>query len=130
MIGLAVGFVSLALFSSIIPPYWSERLTLIALIVGVCIGFVVAIAWFKPEASNRVIIIGFILAFSVAILGSLGGYIYAGIFDVEVRNDLLISRGSATSSAIWVFAIGCATVLSTAFSGIYYGFRLLRYHEV
>ncbi len=130
LLGLAFGMVSLALVSSVIPPYWSERLTLTALCVGICTGLAVFVSWFKPESSRSVITIGFLLAFGIAIFGSLGGYVYANIFDVEVRNELLIGRGSARSSAAWAFAVGCATILSTAFSGAYYAFRLWRYHEV
>ena len=130
LLGLMFGLVSLALFSSVIPPNWGERLLLTALCVGIGTGIAVFASWFKPEASRNVIVIGFALAFGIAILGAFAGYTYAGIYDVEVRNDLLISRGSARSSAIWAFAIGGSTLLSTAFSGTYYGFRLWRYHEV
>lgn len=130
LLGLLFGFVGLAFFSSIIPPYWDERLTLVALCVGISIGSAAAIAWLKPESSGSVIATSLALAFGVAILASFAGYIYAGVFDIQVRNDLLISRGSATSSAIWAFAIGCSTVASTTFGALYYGFRLWRYHEV
>ncbi len=130
LVGVMLGFVSLALFSSIIPPDWVGRLNMITVAVGVSTGLAVFLSWFKPESSRRVIVVGFILAFGLAILGSLTGYFIADATAAEVRNDRLISRGSATTSAIWVFAVCGATLLSTAFSGLYYGFRLWRYHEV
>ncbi len=130
LLGLGFGLVSLALFSSIIPPAWSERLTLTALCVGICTGIAVSICWFKPESTRKVIATSLILAFGIAILGSFAGYLYAGIFDIQVRNDRLISRGSAETSAIWTFAVGCSAIFATVISGAYYAFRLWRYHEV
>ena len=130
ILGLGFGLVSVVLFSSVIPPNWGERLIITALFVGICTGIAVFFSWFKPEASRNVIITGFVLAFAIAILGSFAGYLYAGIFEIEVRNEMLIARGSAKSPAIWSFAIGCSTLLATVFSGGYYAFRLFRYHEV
>ena len=127
---LMLGFVSLALLSSTIPPTIGGRLDIIAVGVGICTGIPVFLAWLKPESNRGVIATGFALALGIAVFGSVAGYILAGILELEVRNDRLISRGSATTSAIWVFAISSATVLSTAVCGIYYGFRLWRYHEV
>ena len=100
------------------------------LCVGIGTGIAVFVSWFKPEASRRVITISFLLAFGIAVIGSFAGYIYAGIFDIQVRNNLLIARGSAESSAIWSFAVGCSTLFATVISGAYYAFRLFRYHEV
>ncbi len=130
ILGLGFGLVSVALFSAVIPPNWGERLTITALCVGVFTGIAVFASWFKPEASRNVIITGCVVAFAIAILGSFAGYLYAGVFDIEVRNEMLISRGSAKSPAIWSFAIGCSTLLATLVSGGYYAFRLWRYHEV
>ena len=130
LLGLGAGLVSLALFSSIIPPYWSERLTITVFCVGVGTGVAVFMSWFKPEASRNVIVISGLLAFGIAILGSLAGFMYANIYDVQVRNNYLISQGSSQGSAMWSFAIGLSTSLSTAICGAYYAFRLWRYHEV
>ena len=130
LLGLGAGMVGLALFSSIIPPYWSERLTITVLCVGLSTGFAVFLSWFKPESSRSVIVIACILAFGIAVAGSFAGYIYAGIFDVQVRNVMLIGRGSAQSTAIWAYAVGWSTLLATLVCGGYYAFRLWRYHEV
>ena len=131
LLGLMFGLVSLALFSSVIPPNWGSRLLLTALCVGIGTGnrrirFVVQARglaqchcdWLRSGVWNR------------NFRRIRGLHIRGPSDDVEVRNDLLISRGSARSSAIWAFAIGGSTLLSTAFSGTYYGFRLWRYHEV
>ena len=130
LLGLGAGLISLALFSSIIPPTWDERLTLTALCIGIGIGVAVFVSWFKPESTRKVMITSFVLAFGIAILGSLAGYLYANIFDVQVRNNYLIARGSAEGSAMWSFAVGLSVLLATLFSGAYYAFRLWRYHEV
>ena len=130
LLGLGFGLVGVALFSSIIPPYWSERLIITSLCVGVCIGIAVFFSWFKPESSGRVIVIAFILAFGISIIGSFAGFVYANVFEVEVRNTMLIGRGSAESSAMWAMAVGWSTLFATLFSGGYYAFRLFRYHEV
>ena len=130
LLSLGFGMVSLALLASIIPPFWSGRLTITALGVGVSIGLAVFISWFKPESTRGVIATAFILAFGLAICGSFAGYLYAGIYDVQVRNTMLIGRGSAESSAIWTFAIAGSTILATGICGAYYAFRLFRYHEV
>ena len=130
LLGLGSGLVSLALFSSLIPPTYSERLTLTAIFIGIGIGVAVFVSWFKPEATRKVIVISFILAFGLAILGSLAGFLYANIFDIQVRNNYLISRGSAEGSAMWTYAVGLSVLLGTLFNGAYYAFRLWRYHEV
>ena len=130
LLGLGFGLVSLALFSSIIPPTWSERLTLTALSIGIATGIAVFVSWLKPEATRNVLVTSFILAFGLAIIGSLAGFLYANVFEVQVRNNYLVAQGSAEGSAMWSFAIGLSTVLSTAICGAYYAFRLWRYHEV
>ena len=130
LLGLGAGMVGLALFSSIIPYTWSERLTITAFCVGLCIGFAVFLSWFKPESSRGVIVVAFVLAFGIAIVGSFAGYIYAGVNDIQVRNVMLIGRGSAESTAIWSYAVILSTLCATLFSGAYYAFRLWRYHEV
>ena len=130
LLGLGAGLVSLVLFSSIIPPMWSERLTLTAIFIGIGIGVAVSVSWFKPESTRKVMLTSLVLAFGIAILGSLAGYLYANFFDVQVRNNYLIARGSAQGSAMWSFAVGSSVLLATLFSGAYYAFRLWRYHEV
>ena len=130
LLGLGAGLVSLALFSSIIPPSVSERLTITALCIGIGIGIAVSVSWFKPESTRKVMITSLALAFGLAILGSLAGFLYANIFDIQVRNNYLIARGSAEGSAMWSFAVGASVLLATLCCGAYYGFRLWRYHEV
>ena len=130
LLGLGAGLVSLVLFSSIIPPAWGERLTLTALSIGIATGIAVFVSWLKPEATRKVLVTSFILAFGLAIIGSLAGFLYANIFDVQVRNNYLIAQGSAEGSAMWSFAVGLSVLLATLFSGAYYAFRLWRYHEV
>ncbi len=130
LLGLFLGLISLALFSSIIPPTFGERLTLTALFIGIGIGFAVFVSWFKPESTRKVMITSFVLALGLAILGSLAGYLYANIFDIQVRNNYLVASGSAEGSAMWTYSVGLSVMLATLVSGAYYAFRLFRYHEV
>lgn len=130
LLGLFLGLISLALFSSIIPPTFGERLTLTALFIGIGIGFAVFVSWFKPESTRKVMITSFVLALGLAILGSLAGYLFANIFDIQVRNNYLVARGSAEGSAMWTYSVGLSVMLATLVSGAYYAFRLFRYHEV
>ena len=110
-------------------PFFRVTLFLMALGAGFGVGVAVFLSWLKPESTNDVKIIGCALAFGTAIIGAIGGYYYTEIYNIEVRNVTQISTGYMKSPAVWVYIIW-ATILSTALGAVYYGFRLLRYHEV
>ena len=110
-------------------PFFRVTLFLMALGAGFGVGVAVFLSWLKPESSNDVKLIGCALAFGTAMIGAIGGYYYTEIYDIEVRNVTQISTGYMKSPAVWVY-ITWATLLSTALGAVYYGFRLLRYHEV
>ncbi len=110
-------------------PFFRVTLFLMAVGSGLGVGVAVFLAWLKPEASIDVKIIGCVLAFATAMIGAIAGYYYTEIYDIEVRNVTQISTGYLKSPAVWVY-VTWATLLSTALGALYYGFRLLRYHEV
>ena len=110
-------------------PFFRVTLFLMALGSGFGVGIAVFLSWLKPESTPDVKIIGCVLAFSTAMIGAIAGYYYTEMFNVEVRNVTQISTGYLKSPAVWVY-VTWATLLSTALGGLYYGFRLFRYHEV
>ena len=110
-------------------PFFRVTLFLMALGSGFGVGAAVFLSWLKPESSPDVKIVGCMVAFGAAMIGAIGGYYYTELYDVEVRNVTQISTGYLRSPAVWVY-VTWGTLLSTALGGVYYGFRLLRYHEV
>ena len=128
LLGLMLSIGGLFL-SHLILPVWSVTLQSMALGAGVGAGVGCFLAWLKPESGRRVISIGFALAFGAAIIGSFAGYFYTELFNVDVRNVMLISTGYLRSPAVWTF-VTFGTLVSTSCGAVYYGFRLWRYHEV
>ena len=110
-------------------PFFRVTLFLMALGSGFGVGGAVFLSWLKPESTIDVKLIGCALAFGAAVIGAIGGYYYTEIYDVEVRNVTQISTGYLKSPAVWVYVMW-GTLFSTALGGVYYGFRLFRYHEV
>jgi hypothetical protein len=70
-----------------------------------------------------------VVALIGALVGAWFGAWYAEVFYPDgVRNVMLVSR-SVRSPAVWPY-MAFAAMFSTVAGAAYYGYRLLRYHEV
>ncbi len=129
ILGILFGIAGLVLARWIVPGLRVETWILVVM-SGAGASVAGFLAFLKPEATWKVIWTGVALAFIGGIIGAWGGYGYGQIvYPDGVRNVQFVAYGDARSPAFVTFVTGAA-VVSTAFHGIYYAYRLWRYHEV
>lgn len=113
----------------LVPGFFTPPMWLLVNTAGLAASIAGFLAWYKPEATRRVSLVGLALALAGGIAGAWLGYWYGTVaYPGGVRNVLLVAT-TLRSPAVMPFITGAA-LFSTFFGSIYYAFRLWRYHEV
>ena len=129
ILGIGLGIAGL-LFTYWVYPTYTPPMWFLVFMVSVFASLAGFLAYFKPEANGRVILISLLIAFIGGMAGAWAGFAYMQVFIPEgVKNVRFIFAPDPRTPAVFVFINGAA-IGAASLGAIYYAFRAWRYNEV